>query len=379
MFYFGVFIVLFIVLAYVSLLIWLYVGLKRLPQFTLSNTTIKTSFSIVIVLRNEAANLPSLLQSLSELKYSNQLFELVFVDDASIDDSVFLIEKFIAKHPRIKTRLLSNLRKSAAPKKDAISLAIQSAKNEWILLTDADCLVPNDWLTTYNDFIDSNSPVFIAGPVLYRKGVRFIHKFQELDWLSLVGTTIGSFGWNKPILCSGANLAYQKEIFEAVGGFQGNEHIASGDDIFLMHKMHSGYPEQVFYMNAPTALVTTAAEDSWKALYNQRIRWAKKTSNVPSLFSILIGICVFLMNLLLLVLVVGSFIEFRFLLFFVSSLLVKLFVDFLLLVSTSNKTGAKINLKNCLSSSLLYPVFSTSIVFSSLFSKYSWKGKSYSK
>ncbi len=379
MFYFGVFIVLFIVVAYVSLLIWLYVGLKRVPQFTLSNTTIKTSFSIVIVLRNEADNLPSLLQSLSQLNYPNQLFELVFVDDASTDDSVFLIEKFIGKHPHIKTHLLSNLRKTASPKKDAISMAIQNAKNEWILLTDADCLVPIEWLTAYNDFIVLKSPVFVAGPVLYGKGVRFIHKFQELDWLSLVGTTIGSFGWNKPILCSGANIAYRKEIFETVNGFQGNDHIASGDDIFLMHKIRSKYPKQVLYMNAPIALVSTFGENSWKSLYNQRIRWAKKTSNVPSLLSVVIGICVFLMNLLLLVLAVAGFFEFRFLLFFVSCMLIKIFVDFVLLARTAKSIGAIINVKHCILSGLLYPVFSTSIVFSSIFSKYSWKGKSYSK
>ena len=40
------------------------------------------------------------------------------------------------------------------------------------------------------------------------------------------------------MLCNGANLAYKKSIFRELNGFEGNSHISSGDDIFLMEKAY---------------------------------------------------------------------------------------------------------------------------------------------
>ena len=60
--------------------------------------------------------------------------------------------------------------------------------------------------------------------------------FQQLDFLSLQGATIGSFGIKKPFMCNGANFAYTKAFFKELNGFEGNENIASGDDVFLLQK-----------------------------------------------------------------------------------------------------------------------------------------------
>lgn len=379
MFYLVTITVLIILGAYAILLFWLIIGLGHVSQINLSNASTKTSFSIIVALRNEAAHLPSLLHSLSNLTYPHHLFEILFVDDASTDSSLLLLREFIEKHPKLSVQILSNERETASPKKDAMRKAIQKSKNEWIVTTDADCTVCENWLVAFNTFISNNKVVFIAGPVLYKKGHSFIHNFQELDWLSLVGTTVGSFAWNKPIMCSGANLAYKKEVFNEVDGFKGNDHIASGDDVFLLHKIHKKYPNQVYFMNDQSALVKTMALNTWKEVYHQRIRWAKKTSNLPSLLAKSIGICVFLMNSLLIILVVLSIVNSLFLWFLLTVFLTKFILDGLLLLLTSKVVHERISLKHCLLSSLLYPLFSTSIVLLSLFKKYKWKGKTFTK
>ncbi len=358
---------------------WLYFGLDRVPKINTPNSLPKYSFSIVIALRNEADNLPNLLSSLSLLNYPNHLFEILFVDDGSTDSSEALLLEFIRNHPNFQAKILTNERRSISPKKDAINMAVQKSTNDWIVTTDADCTIPENWLHAFNTFIDNKETVLIVAPVLYKKGTRFLHHFQELDWLSLVGTTIGSFGWNSPILCSGANLAYKKEVFEAVEGFRGNDHIASGDDIFIMHKILQKYPTKVFFMNAQNATIKTRATDTWSALFHQRIRWAKKTSNLPSLLAFFIGICVFLMNFLLIVLLISSIIDLSLLPLFLLILTIKWFLDFLLLLRASKIFQTEIILKHCIISSLLYPLTSVSIVFLSLFKKYKWKGKTFTK
>ena len=379
MFYFEIFVILFITVTYVCLILWLYFGMRMMQRFIFVNPKPKISFSIIIAFRNEAENLPRLLQSLSKLKYPADLFEILFVDDASTDNSKEIIKDFIEKIPTFHSKLLSNIRSTISPKKDAITNAIKQSKNEWIITTDADCEVPENWLGYYDAFITQNNAVFVAGPVSYATKRGFLYNFQQLDWASLVGTTIGSFAQKKPMMCSGANLAYKKEVFNKVNGFQGNEHIASGDDVFLLQKMNQKYPGQVYFMNASNAIVITQPLSTWKDVFQQRIRWTKKTSNIPSLFTKFVGICVFSMNLTLIVIILASIFNKVWIPLFIFGIVTKLLVDTLLLKKSMNIIQAKLDLMHYISASLLYPFFVVSVVFMSLFSNYTWKGRNFTK
>src|SRR5690606_31135182 len=95
--------------------------------------------------RNEAEKLPTLLQSISELNYPKELFEIIFVDDESDDESNAQLMGFLA-NSRTDIKIISNIRKTNSPKKDAITSAIDIAKYDWILTTDADCVLPKFWL-----------------------------------------------------------------------------------------------------------------------------------------------------------------------------------------------------------------------------------------
>jgi len=379
MFYFGILVIVIITGVYASMLLWLYFGTLRMPEFNSLSSKPKTSISIIIALRNEAENLPRLLQSLAKLNYPKNLFEILFVDDASSDNSKEIIKEFKSKFPELQVQLLSNVRRAISPKKDAITTAVKQSNKEWIITTDADCEVPENWLGYYDAFIGQNNAVFIAGPVAYKSKKGFLYHFQLLDWASLVGTTIGSFFQKKPIMCSGANLAYKKEVFDKVNGFQGNEHIASGDDVFLLQKMNQKYSSQVFFMNAPNAIVKTQPLSTWRAVYQQRIRWAKKTSNIPSLFTKMVGICVFSMNFLLIVLLLISIFNAVWIPLLIFGFTTKLLVDTLLLKKTLDILQTRISLTRYISASLLYPFFVSSVVFVSIFSNYRWKGRNFTK
>jgi glycosyltransferase involved in cell wall biosynthesis len=364
---------------YLLLIQWLLRGLNKTPKFKSIDCKSNTGFSVIIAFRNEEDNLDSLLQSLLKIIYPKDLFEILLVNDASTDQSVVIIKNFIEKNKLINYRLIENNRKTISPKKDAINTAISSSRFEWIVTTDADCEVPANWLQSFNCFIFKKRVVFIAAPVLYREKESLIHQFQYLDWLSLVGTTIGSFGQNKPLMCSGANLAYSRKVFDQVGGFKGNEHIASGDDVFLMEKIRKVYPNKSLFLNSLFSCVYTQSLSNWKDLLQQRRRWAMKTGSLSNRFVKFVGILVLAINMLLVVIpifFIFNKIE------FISVLVVFLMkgvIDLFFLLKTAKIVNQKVNFLYWILSSLLYPFFIINVVVLGLLGQFNWKGRVFSK
>src|SRR5690606_33611866 len=131
--------------------------------------------------------------------------------DASEDASVVTIQEFVLKRKTSGWTILNNERRSGSPKKDAITLAVSKAKHEWIFTTDADCTLPENLLNNLNSFIQTTSTKMIVGPVLALPENRFfISHYQFLESLTLGGVTMGASGMRNPLMCNGANLAYEK-------------------------------------------------------------------------------------------------------------------------------------------------------------------------
>jgi len=198
----------------------------------------------------------------------------------------------------------------------------------------------------------------------------------------LQGITIGSFGHRdsflgKPFLCNGANLCYDKEGFEAVNGFDGNEHIASGDDVFLLQKMMERFPDQVQFLKSREAVVLTSPKDTLRGLLQQRIRWASKTSALKATFPKVLGLLIFGTNLLILIAFVlgisGQVSLAQAGLLF----LLKFNIDFLFLHKTSQFFEQQHVMRSYFLSSLIYPFFTVAIVILSFFGGYGWKGRAY--
>lgn len=354
-------------------------GFDKVESFDIEDLKQKTKFSIIVPFRNEAENLPELLQSLKTLNYPKHLFEIICVDDESNDDSVEMISIFSGINPDFQIKVLKNTRTTNSPKKDAITSAIEVTKHEWIITTDADCIVPKYWLDAFDAFIQTHPYQFIVAPVAYHKVNSFLDRFQLLDFLSLMGATIGGFGIKRPFLCNGANLAYGKSLFNSVNGFEGNDNIASGDDIFLLEKALKSNRKNVGYLKSEHAIVLTKPQSDWKALIAQRKRWAAKTSSYNSLFGKLTGLVVLLMNASLvsaLTFTVIGELSPRLLLYIFT---IKSGIDFLLLFKTSRFFNQERYLSSILFSSIIYPFFSVYIAFISLFTTYKWKGRSFNK
>ena len=335
-----------------------YVGLKP-----------KIKFTIIIPFRNEAENLPILLDSLSKLNYPMELFEVLLVDDESM-------ERYELGNTTYQVHIINNKRVSNSPKKDAITTAMTYVTTDWVITTDADCVVPENWLLTLDNYIQLHNVSMIAGAVTYSCNNSFLYHFQQLDLASLQGATIGSFGINKGFICNGANFAYTKSLFKALDGFEGNNKIASGDDVFLLQKAKSKFPEKVHYLKSKNTIVTTKPLNDWTSLFYQRVRWASKTSSYRSAFGKSLGLIVFAGNLAVFIafgLSLTGFIMFKYLLLL---FLLKFITDSILIYQSNNFLSPK-KIRYLVLSSLLYPFFSVSVALYSLLGKYEWKGRKF--
>ncbi len=374
-----IYISILISIIYVVLIMAFIIGFEKVEKVKNNDAVPKNRFSIVIPFRNEAHILPGLLKSISIINYPSELFEILLVNDDSKDNFNPIIEEFTNRNPSLNFQLLKNIRKTNSPKKDAINTAINLSNFEWIVTTDADCVLPVNWLKLFNQLIEDENPVFISAPVKFIGQNSLLFHFQNLNFISLMGSTLGGFGIGNPFMCNGANLCYHKETFFELKGFEGNANIASGDDIFLMEKIFKEMPNKVKFLKSEEAIVETNAENTRKLFINQQIRWVSKSASYKSLFAKFVGIVVFLENLL--VLILGSFTLLfpQFWLTFILVFTLKIMVDFILISQTSFFLKSTKSLKHYLIVSLLYPFFIVITGSLSLFKNYEWKGRIFKK
>lgn len=354
-------------------------GFYKLPNFKLSHLSSEIKFSVIVPFRNEANNLPALLLSFSNLTYSVNFFEIILVNDESSDNFKTIIDNFKKENSTINLRVINTIRKSNSPKKDALNTAINSATFDWIITTDADCIVQKKWLTLFNEFIQKNNPLFIAAPVIFEKQNSFLFHFQNLNFISLIGSTIGGFGIKKPFMCNGANLCFKKDAFFKINGYTLNLNIASGDDIFLLENMIEYFPKKVLYLKSKSSFVITKSEKSWTNFMHQQIRWTSKSTHYKNTFSKLVGIVVLAENLLVISLLISAFTNPLFWNLFLLVFIFKLIIDSVLLIKTSNYFKNKISIFYLIVTSLIYPFFIGFIGVISFLKKYQWKGRTFKK
>lgn len=392
--------ILILTTSYAILMLALLLGWMKIPEFEVSNLAPVTQFSIIVPYRNEAENLPLLLQSFLALDYPLSSFEILLINDASEDESETICFEFLKENPKYHIYLLDNVRVSNSPKKDAITLGVDNALFDQIITTDADCQVPKRWLQAFNESLIETDAKLIAGPVspLYpspdqhlqipekakkfgnwetfreHRSKPYFYAFQEMDFLSLQLAGAGGFGIGNGFMCNGANLCYNRAAFYEVNGYTGNKDISSGDDVFLLQK----FVEHKFvttFLKCKEAIISTKPQPDLTALFAQRIRWAAKTPAYNSAFAKFTGLTVLLMNLLI---VTGFMLVFFQLIPYLPILIAFMFkfsIDLLLLYSSAGFFGRKEILRNYFWSSLAYPFFTTAVACMSLFKKVEWKGR----
>ncbi len=282
---------------YLFCIVVLLVGLFRIPR---KRNLTPYSVSVVVAARNEQDNIEQLLHALVRQNYPVGLYDIIIADDMSDDDTPRLVKKFIKTNERTKIQMVRPASRDVpSPKKQAIELGIRHAAGDIILLTDADCVPPPDWVKSMvSQFTPDVGLVAGYSPCEIPPPTDIFSWLLALDTISLAAVAAGSSGWNYMATCNGRNLAYRKSVFFQVNGFSNIREFMSGDDDLLLQQIqkHTGWKTR--YVLDPDAVVPTKKLGSFIQFFHQRIRHASKGLAYTK-YKIAVLAAVYLFNLLL--------------------------------------------------------------------------------
>ncbi len=197
-------------------------------------TSEKYPVSLIICAKNEAENLQKHIPLWQEQNYSN--FDIILINDASVDETLEIMEAFAENDPRIQIVNVKNNEAFWANKKYALTLGIKRSKNTRLIFTDADCYpASTEWLATMvSNFSDKKQ--LILGYGAYEKQPGFLNKIIRFETLM---TAVQYFSYAKagnPYMGVGRNLGYTSNLYYENNGFMSHIKIPSGDDDLFVNE-----------------------------------------------------------------------------------------------------------------------------------------------
>jgi len=279
-----IFIVVVLTVIYVAIVLRYVEGWRALPYFNSEKKSENnTTLSVLIPARNEEQNISQTLQAVFAQNYPTHLFEVIVIDDHSTDNTAIIVKQFIQQYSNISLIRLAehDLDDTQSFKKKALEIAIQNSNYQLIVTTDSDCIMNKNWLSFIADYYEKYKPAFIAAPVIFHDEKNTFQRFQSLDFVGMMGVNGAGIFRKFQYLCNGANLAYEREAFYEVDGFEGIDKLASGDDLMLIQKMAKRYPNRIAFLKNVAAATRTTPKRSLREFMSQRIRWATKTTHYP--------------------------------------------------------------------------------------------------
>jgi len=227
----GVFSITFLIQLFYYLFFYLRIATYKVK----AKETKKLPVSIIVCAKDEAENLENFLPTILEQDYYD--YEVIVVNDGSTDETGDVLKRLNSKYKGLYITTIPENTKLRQGKKLAVTIGIKAAKNEWILLTDADCKpVSKNWINNMqNNFSDKNELVLAYGGYMEQKGflnklIRFDSMFIAMQYFSFALAGI-------PYMGVGRNLAYRKSLFFKNKGFAGHLKLKSGDDDLFVNKV----------------------------------------------------------------------------------------------------------------------------------------------
>jgi len=239
-------------------------GYKPADELTPANIPV----SVIISARNEAKNLVANLPLILAQNYPD--FEVVVINDCSVDDSGDLLKEIQMKHPDLKIVTVTQNDRFKTGKKFALTMGIKAAKNEYLLFTDADCQpASTNWIARMAaNFSDTNEIVLGYSP--YYKTRNFLNSFIRFETLKTAINYLSTALAGNPYMGIGRNLGYTKTLFFKNKGFAAHMHVMSGDDDLFVNQ--NANADNTAIEIHPDSFVFSDAKTTVSSLYRQKKR-----------------------------------------------------------------------------------------------------------
>lgn len=241
----------------------------------------KYNVSVVVAARNEEKNIGNILDDLVNQTYPKNLYEILIADDGSEDSTGTIIDNYARNYQNVR-HIWAEVDQSTGltAKKNALNQGISASSGDLILSADADCRVKPGWIETMVSYFTEETGMVVGFSQIGKPGTKYslFEGLQALDFLSLMGAAQGSINWGCPLAASGQNLAYRKQAFEDIKGFELIKDRISGDDVLLLQLIYKLTNWKIRFAPSDKAFNFTLPEKSAKSFLNQRKRWASNGS-----------------------------------------------------------------------------------------------------
>ena len=317
--------------------------------------------AIVVACKNEEDNLPLLFSSIE--RQHSMPKEIIFVDDNSTDNTFAILLDFAKKLPNVIV-----LQSPGNGKKAALIEGVKHCTAKYVLFTDADCILPDEYCLNAKIFLTTHSVDMLLGGVKLhylssdsakKSNNENLHSdekatstnssdtssagdfsvktdisdfalnpfkaFEILDLGSLQAVSAGSAMMGCPIMCNGANMIVRRDIYlEHISGIRTD--IPSGDDMFMLHNIKAANGK-IFYLFRPELIISTRGNDNPLSFFTQRKRWIGKLPAYTDKFTVVTATITAVTNIMLTALYIASIFNSGFLLMAAMAYIIKLIVD----------------------------------------------------
>ncbi len=261
---------------YALLHLRLWIGSKRL--FHPVHPGQSHLLTVIVAARNEEQNIGRLLRSMTTQNYPASAFEIIIVNDRSTDSTASIVEKFRKEHDNIRLFTIDSNTTDMPNKKNALRTGIEHAKFDILVFTDADADPGKEWLTTITHHFSEGTGVVIGySPYASEQTPSFLRYEENKN--SLIAAAAAGAG--QAFLCTGRNIAYRKEVYQQVGGFEKIKQSISGDDDLFLQLVQRETSWKIRYMISPESAVGTIPPSTFREFVNQRTRHVSASSYYP--------------------------------------------------------------------------------------------------
>lgn len=325
--------------------------------------------TIIVAARNEEENILRCLDSLDKLIYPENKLEIILVDDRSTDKTSEIIDNFIYGKEKFRKIITKKEIGKLKGKTNALANALEIAKGEIILTTDADCEVNPKWVYTTASYYQPD--IAIVNGFTTQKAQNGFSGMQAIDFIYLLTVASGTINLGNPISCIGNNMSYRKKAYEEVGGYE-NLPFSVTEDFNLLNAINKLKKYKIIYPLTSETLITSLPCENLKELYHQKKRWTVGGLGVP-LSGYIIMAYGFFTNLCILLTPLFFSAAWLYLAFF------KIIIDFFLMYFIHKDLKIVKNLKYFFYFEIYYTLYVVLIPFILTFfnHKVVWKGREY--
>ncbi|UCE06354.1 MAG: glycosyltransferase [bacterium] len=326
---------------YFGLVLALRIGLSRLGHCIESKSH---RISIIVAMKNEMSNARFCLEALINQTYPNHRMEIIIVDDGSTDETANILAEYQNRYSFLKIIRNESFPAGLSSKKFALSKAIANSVGEILLFTDADCVPLPDWAWSMVSCFSPEVGLVAGFSPLIDPTDSFIGKLLHLDGLVNGAVAAGSIGLGGTVTATGRNIAYRREVYDQVNGFNEIMHCVSGDDDLFLQLVHKKTDWKIRFAIDRDAIVPSYQTKTLKEFVRQK----KRHLSAGKYYNFKLQVAYFLFhlsNFALFAFVIGSIILKQNIFLAILLFFTKLLMDGLLIIATSKTFSIRAKVK----------------------------------